>query len=100
MTVDDVTVAFSDETRGVRLSPSSLTVDEGGSRTYRVTLTPALTAGESETVTVAGFSGTDLTVEPFSLDFDFDNDITSFDVMVTADEDEDAVQDTVTLRIR
>ena len=32
VTVDDVTIAFSDETRGVRLSPSSLTVDEGGSQ--------------------------------------------------------------------
>ncbi len=97
VTVDDVTITFSNEARGVRLRPTSLTVDEGGSRTYRVTLSPALTATETETVTVAGFSDTDLSVEPSSLVFDFDNDITSFDVMVTADEDEDAVQDSVTL---
>jgi len=95
-TVNNVTVTFSDEARGVSL-PRSITVDEGESRTYRVTLTPALTAGQTETVTVAGFSGTDLIVDPSSLAFDFDNDVTYFDVMVTANEDADAVQDTVTL---
>ena len=97
VTVNDVTVTFSDEARAVGLSPGSLTIDEGGSRTYRVTLSPALTAGETETVTVGGFTGTDLVVEPSSLSFDFDNDVTSFDVMVSANEDSDAVQDSVTL---
>ena len=98
VTVDDVTVTFSTETRSVSLSPSSFTIDEGASRTYTVRLSPALSAaGETESVTIAGFDGTDLTVAPAQLDFNFDNGVTSFDVMVTADEDSDAVQDSVTL---
>ena len=95
-TVDPVTVTFSDEEQRVSLSPSgTLTVDEGAARTYRVTLSPALATGDTETVTIAGFTGTDLEIEPTSLTFT--DEISAIDVMVTANEDEDAVEDTVRL---
>ena len=97
VTVDPFTVTFSDEEQRVTLRPSgTLTVDEGATRTYRVTLSPALGTGDTATVTIAGFSGSDLDVSP-STPLQFTEETTFHDVMVTANEDADAVEDTVTL---
>ncbi len=93
--VADVTVTISDAQPGVRLSPSSMTIDEGASRTYTVRL-----ASDPEgpvTVTVGGFADTDLSLDETSLQFTTEDWNTAQTVMVTADEDDDAVSDTVTL---
>ena len=93
--VADVDVQISVAQSGVRLSPGSMTIDEGASRTYTVRL-----ASDPEgevTVTVGGFTATDVSVDDSSLDFDSDDWSTAQTVTVSAAEDDDAVSDTVTL---
>ena len=104
LNVADVVVTVSGAQPGIRLSPSSLNVDEGASRTYTVRLASAPTGGD-EQVTVEAPSGSDLTLSGDtlsgdtlsgnSLTFTEDDWNTAQTVTVTAAEDEDAVQDTV-----
>ena len=82
---------------GVTLSKSSLTVTEEDTTgdSYTVVLDTLPTA--SVTVTVAGHAGTDVTVSPASLTFTTVNWETAQAVTVTADNDADTTDDTVTL---
>ena len=93
--VADVAVTISLAKPGVRLSPSSMTIDEGASRTYTVRL--ATDPMEDATVEVGGFADTDLMVDPNTLNFTTDDYNTAQTVTVTAVEDDDAVSDSVML---
>ena len=81
--------------RGALLIPSPLVVDEGTARSYTVELTEAPTG--TVRVTVAGASGTDVTLSRNRLTFTTTNWGIPQTVTVTAREDGDAVDDTVTL---
>ena len=81
--------------RTLRLTPSALVVDEGTSGSYTVELTEAPTG--TVRVTIAGHAGTDVTLSRNRLTFTTTNWDTPQTVMVTASEDSDAVDDTVTL---
>ena len=90
VTVDD------DDTPRVVVSPSPLRVDEGGSASYKVRLATLPTAGV--TVTVSGHSGTVLSsVSPTTLTFTRSNWKTEQTVAVSAPEDGDSSNETVTL---
>ena len=82
---------------GVTISETALTVTEEDTTgdTYTVVLDSQPTA--AVTVTVAGHSGTDLTVDPSSLTFTTTNWSTAQTVTVTASDDADTADDTVVL---
>ena len=84
-------------TPGVAATPTELSVAEGDTTgaSYSVVLGTAPTS--SVTVTVGGHSGTDLTVSPSTLTFTTSNWSTAQTVTVTAAQDDDSVNDTVTL---
>ena len=84
-----------DDTRGVTISATTLTVAEGASETYTVVLDSEPTA--DVTVTVSGAASTDLAVTPSSLTFTDSDWSTAQTVTVAADEDADADNDEVTL---
>ena len=90
VTVDD------DESVGIALSESSLNPAEGGSESYTVALSSEPTA--QVTVAVTGASGTDLTLNRSSLTFTTSNWGTAQTVTVSAGQDDDAADDTATLR--
>ncbi len=91
----DRTTSAAADSRGVTLNPTSLTVNEGGSRTYMVSLATRPTG--DVTVTVTGQAGTDLTVLPETRTFTPSTWPSTWQVQVTAGEDTDTVDDTVTL---
>ena len=84
-----------DDTRGVTVSPSALTVAEGGDKPYTVVLASQPTADVEVTVTVP--SDTDVTVDESALTFTPSTWETKQSVTVSADQDDDAVDDEVTL---
>ena len=88
-----------DETVGIVLDPvSSLTVAEGGSKTYTVKLASKPSA--AVTVAITGTSGTDLSLDGTSLTFNptgADLWSAARTVTVSAGEDDDASNDTATL---
>ena len=97
VTVDD------DETLGVTISRTSLTVDEGGRATYTVALATQPTgtatvraASDNGEVTVQ--SGSQAAAQSLSLTFSASNYNTAQTVTVLAAEDDDADQDAATLR--
>ncbi len=96
VSIDSVTVTVAeDDTAGVTLSESALTVTEGGSKTYTVKLDTQPSA--NVTITVAGMSG-DVTVEGSPLTFTQANWSAAQTITVNASHDLDAVSDpTVTL---
>ena len=77
------------------LSPTSVDVNEGGSASYTVKLSEQPSA--TVTVTITGFSGTDLTLDKSSLEFTTSTWNDTQTVTVTAGEDDDAVLDRITL---
>ena len=77
-------------TAGVTVTPTALTVAEGGSGSYTVAL-DTQPSGDV-TVTIRGASG-DVTTNPASLTFTSTNYNTAQTVIVTAAEDDDAVTD-------
>ncbi len=91
-----------DDTAGLVLDPTSLTVAEGGSGTYTVALATQPTG--TVTVTVAGASG-DVTVDTnpgmngdqSTLEFTTTTWSTAQTVTVSADEDDDTTNDSATL---
>ena len=88
-----VTVTLTDnDTRGVTVSPTSLTVNEGGTGIYTVVLVTQPTS--SVTVTVNDPTNTDVTADPANLMFTTSNWATEQTVTVRASEDADASQDT------
>ena len=80
---------------GLTVTPTTLTVDEGGGGTYTVVLDTRPSA--TVTVTVGGTTGTDVSVGDTTLAFTTGNWSTAQTVTVSAAEDADAVNDTVTL---
>ena len=96
-TPDEVTFTINDnDTRGITVTPTSLTVDEGGMSTYTVVLNTEPT--ETVTVTIVNpTDNTDVTANPASLTFsttDWDDAQT---VTVSAAEDDDSTRDTATV---
>ena len=99
VTVANVDVAISGAQPGVRLSPSSVSIDEGATRTYTVRLATSPEANQTVTVAVAS-SNSDVTFDPDSLEFTEDDWNTGQTVTVSAAEDDDAVSDTAMLTHR
>ncbi len=93
----DVTVRVRENDKGVNLSARTLDVQEGDSdgATYSVWLNTRPT--DTVTVTIAGHSGTDLTLDKTSLTFTQGNWNTRQDVKVTAATDADGDDDMATL---
>ena len=87
VTVDD------DDTAGVTVSESALTVGEGSTGTYTV----RLDFQPSADVTVAVGAGGDVTAEPETLTFSTDTWDTAQTVTVRAGQDDDLANDTVPL---
>ena len=81
--------------RGVTVMPAELSVDEGGSNTYAVVLDTQPSA--DVTVTIGGFSGTDVSVDDSTLEFTTIDWNTAQTVTVSAAEDDDPNHDAVTL---
>ena len=85
---------------GIDVSRSSFTIDEGDTTgtTYTVQLT--VMPEVDVTVTISGQSGTDLIVRPSRLTFRVDEYNQPQTITVTAEEDDDAANDEVTLTHR
>ena len=81
---------------GVIVSPTSLTMAEGGSGTY----TMALNAAPTADVTVDITAGGDVSVSPASVTFSSSNWSSAQTVTVSAAHDDDAANDTATLQHR
>ena len=79
------------------LGDSTLTVAEGGSGNHSVRLSSEPT--DSVTVTITGHAGTDLSLNTASLTFTTANWNIAQTVTVSADQDDDAVNDEVTLTL-
>ena len=95
-TADDVSVTVTDDdTAGVSVSPTSLSVNEGGTTTYTV----VLTTEPSSSVTVTPSSGdTDVaTLSPASLTFTSSNWDTAQTITVSGEEDVNSDDETVTV---
>ena len=90
----DVTVTDND-TVGLELSETTLTVAEGGRATYTVALVTEPSG--PVTVTVGGTANTDLSVDESSLTFSASDWSTAQTVEVTAGEDPDTANDSETL---
>ena len=80
---------------GIVLTPTSLTVAEGGSSTYTVALDSPPTAGVG--VTISGHSGTDLGLNRTSLSFTTSNWNVGQSVTARASQDNDSDNDSATL---
>ena len=92
-----VTVTVQDDdTAGVSVSRTALTIPEGESGRYTVVLTSRPTAAVA--VTVGGHAGSDLTLSKTSLTFTAADWAEAQTVTVSAGQDDDAVDDTVVLR--
>ncbi|WP_428098668.1 putative Ig domain-containing protein [Candidatus Rariloculus sp.] len=89
-----VTIVDANE-RGVTISPAELTVSEGDSAEYTVVLTSKPTG--TVRVTISGTTGTDLRRSRTVLSFRTSNWNEPQTVTVTARQDEDAEDDTVTI---
>ncbi len=93
--IDLVEVTITeDDTAGVKVEPTSLTVKEGSSGTYAVALETEPT--DEVTITVSGMAG-DVTVDKTSLKFTVDSWDTEQTVTVSAANDKDLEDETVTL---
>ena len=92
LTVDslEVTITDNDAGAGVRVSPTELTIEEGGEGIYTVVLNTEPATG----VTVTVEAGGDLTADPAVLAFTALNWDRPQEVRVTAGEDEDAADET------
>ena len=81
---------------GIVLSPTSLTVPEGGGATpYTVALASQPTA--DVTVTITGHSGTDVSLNRMTLSFTTSDWNTEQSVLASADQDNDSDNDSATL---
>ena len=90
--IPDVEVTITDnDSVGVTISRTTLTIDEGGSDTYTVVLDTEPSAGV--TVTISGHSGTDVSLDDTELTFATGNWDTAQTVTVTAEQDDDAMAD-------
>ena len=94
VTATTVTINDDDE-RGVQVSPTTLTVPEGGDGTYTVVLTSEPTGPVTVMPSVTGSA--DVTVSPPPLTFTAGNWDTAQTVTVSAGSDADAENDTATI---
>ena len=96
-TPDEVTFTITDnDTRGITVTPTSLTVDEGGMSTYTVVLDTE--PSDAVTVTINDPTApTDVSANPASLTFSTSNWATAQTVTVSAAEDDDSTRDTATV---
>ncbi len=94
VTIAGVTVTVADDDAGVTVSPATLRIPEGNSSTYTVVLDaqPA-----SDVVITVSSGNTDVTVSSARLTFTTANWDTAKTVTVSAAEDADAVNDTVSI---
>ena len=93
-----VTATESDnDTRGVTVAPTALSVTEGGSATYAVVLTTKPSADVTIGVSLASGADADITLSESSLTFTPDNWSMAQTVRVSAAEDADAVNGTATI---
>ena len=95
VTIAGVTVTVTDDdTAGVSVSETTLTVAEGNSSTYTVVLDaqPA-----SDVVITVSSGNTDVTVSPATLTFSSSNWATAQTVTVAAAQDDDAVNDAASI---
>ena len=90
----EVTVT-DDDTPGLVLSETALTVEEGGSGTYTVKL--ATQPSDAVTVTVGGTTGSDLSVDKGTLTFSTSDWSSEQTVTVSAEQDDDSANDSATL---
>ena len=95
--VASVEVTVEDDDRGVVVSETELTVTEGDATGSSYTLVLSAQPTGDVTVTVGGHSGTDVLVSSVSLTFSTTTWQTEQTVTVTAEQDLDALSDTVTL---
>ena len=93
VTVDD------DDTAGLTVSTASLSVNEGTTNTFTVKLATQPTGNVTVTVGQTGTANTDVTASPASLTFTTSNWGTAQDVTVSGAADDDAVDDSATLRV-
>ena len=92
-TVPRVSVTITEnDSAGVTITESTLTIPEGGSDTYEVKLNTEPSAGV--TVTISGHSGTDVGLDDTELTFTDGNWNVPQTVTVTAEQDDDAAADT------
>ncbi|MDE2957984.1 MAG: Ig-like domain-containing protein [Bacteroidota bacterium] len=93
--VTDLSVSPCGTEAALELSVSSLTIAEGGSSTYTVSLASQPTA--PVTIAITGQSGTDLSLDVISLTFNESLWSTPQTVTVSAGQDPDAADDVATL---
>ena len=89
-------IVTDNDVPGVTVTPTSLTIAEGGSGTYTVALN-TLPAGGVTVAIVDPTDNTDVTAEPASLTFTTTNWSTAQTVTVSAVQDTDATDDTATV---
>ena len=96
ITVPEVAVTVTDdETAGVSITPTELTIAEGGSDTYQVVLTAQ--PAQDVTVTITHSGDGDIGMDHQELTFASSDWNQAQTVAVTADQDEDARDDAATL---
>ena len=97
-TVPDVEVSITkNDSAGLVLSETDLTVTEGYSAESSYTVKLATRPSGSVSVTISGHDGTDLTLDKTTLTFTMDHWATAQTVTVEAGEDADGANDTATL---
>ena len=97
-TVPDVGVRITEnDSAGLVLSETDLTVTEGDSAESSYTVKLATRPSGSVSVTISGHDGTDLTLDKTTLTFTMDHWATAQTVTVEAGEDADGANDTATL---
>ena len=94
----DVTVRIDDDdTAGVKITPQNLDVPEESSNTYDVVLQTQPTRDVTITISESGDSGDDITLSTTTLRFSASTWESPQTVTVTAKDDDDAIDETVTL---
>ena len=94
---DSVTISVVDNTSGVRLQPTSVSTEEGGTATTTYTVTLLNRPAGNVTITPANGDSGALNVSPANLTFTPSNWDTAQTVSVTAVRDNDSMDETVTI---
>ena len=98
VSVSSVTATEADnDAAGVTVTPTALTVAEGGSATYNVVLDTEPSADVTISLSFASGSDADITVDKTSLTFTTDNWGAAQEITVSAAEDDDATDGTATI---
>ncbi|MBF2755818.1 MAG: hypothetical protein ISN29_11265 [Gammaproteobacteria bacterium AqS3] len=95
----NVSVTVTDNDRGLTVSKTSLTIDEGSSDTFTVALATQPSASVTVNITQPDDANADVTTTPASLTFTTDNWGTAQTVTVNGAEDDDGIDDSATLRV-